>query len=354
MRGIFCFVLLLLPGIIPVTASAQQKAVDTNYIADHSRDLVLRTYGSNKFTRLSFGERNTKEEVLFKPNSNYNIGLGFNYKLLAVNIGFKAPFVNNDNDKYGKTKYIDMQAYLYLRSLTFDLYAQDYEGYYLANKQVLQKPPGDNTTLIRSDLQTRNLGANVEYIFNNSRFSYRSTYLQNEQQKKSAGSFLLGGGLHYLHVRGDSAILPESLVYTDFFDNHRFDDLSVFSLSANVGYAYTLVLNQHFFATGSVLAGAGTSYTMMTDNSLNKKRSKIGVNGNGLFRLGGGYNSSRYYVGVYFVTNILRNSTPIRNTWEQYETGMLRISFAKRFTIKPKTMERVERIERSILRQKES
>lgn len=348
MKGIWYLVLLLLPGFVPVAVRAQQTGTDKDYIADYTKDLVLRTYVSNKFTRLSFGERNTREEVLYKPNSNYNIGLGFNYKLLAVNIGFKAPFVNEDNDRYGRTKYIDMQAYLYLRKLTFDLYAQDYEGYYLANTQVLQKPPTGNGMLIRSDLQTRNLGANVEYIFNSARFSYRATFLQNEQQKKSAGSFLLGGGLHYLNVRGDSSILPQKLIYTDFFDNHRFDDLSVVSLSANVGYAYTLVMQKNFFVTGAVLAGGGTSYTMMTDHVMDKKRNRLGFNGNGVLRLGAGYNTDRYFVGAYFVTNILRNSMPIHNTWEQYETGMLRLSLAKRFTLKPKVAEKIHRIERSL------
>ncbi|MBE9517967.1 MAG: DUF4421 family protein [Bacteroidetes bacterium] len=39
-----------------------------------------------------------------------------------------------------------------------------------------------------SDLRTNIIGLNVQYLFNSERYSYKASFLQNEFQKRSAGS----------------------------------------------------------------------------------------------------------------------------------------------------------------------
>lgn len=319
----------------------QPSAIDDDYITDHQHELLVRAYGSHKFTRLSYGEYGRKEHVLYKPNSNYNIGVGFNYQWLGVNIGFTTPFVNNDGDKFGHTDYLDLQAYVYLRKFVIDFYAQSYESYFLANNEVLQIAP--TSTLIRSDLQTRNLGVSVEYLFNHRKFSYRAAYLQNEHQKKSAGSFLAGAGFLYLDVRADSAILPAGIRYADFLANQQFNYTSTGVFSVHGGYAHTFVINQHFFVMGSVVAGIGANSMTIKDDKARTSDSKFSLSLNGIFRTGIGYNSDDYYAGVYFVTNLRHDQMPVIDAWQRYETGMLRVALAKRFTLKPKVVRMLEK-----------
>jgi hypothetical protein len=322
-------------------APPEPSHVDEDYISEHKEDLLIRLYGSHKFTRLSFGEYGKKENVRYKPNGNYNIGFGFNYQWLGINLGFNAPFINNDEARRGKTKYLDLQAYLYLRKVVVDLYAQSYRGYYLSNDNIINQPA--EASRIRGDIRTRSLGASVEYIFNNRRFSYRAAFLQNEYQQKSAGSFMAGGGFLFTHVKGDSALLPANIKYENFLSENKFNRSATTSFNVNAGYAYTLVINKHFFLLGSVLLGVGGNNMTIKDDIARTGESKLSLSINGIVRAGIGYNSHDYFAGIYYVNNLNQDEMPIINSWQRYETGLFRIAFAKRFVLPSKVTRALKR-----------
>jgi hypothetical protein len=175
------FILLLCIGACfgnPVQAQFLKNlncAPDSACIIDLSRDLVVRLYGSQKFTGYKLGQYGNSKRVVYSPNDNYNIGLGFNYKFLGINIGFRAPFINNDEARYGKTKFLDLQSYIYMRKITLDLYGQFYNGYYLSNRSILDNYKVVDTFLKRPDLHTKNFGFTLQYIFNYRKFSYRAS-----------------------------------------------------------------------------------------------------------------------------------------------------------------------------------
>ncbi len=329
-RKLLLLFLLMVPA--GMVFSQKQPAYDHNYIADKTDDFLLRVYGSNKFTRLTIGDYHYKERLVYKPNSNYNVGVGFNYRWLGVNLGFRTPLINDDNDRLGKTKYFDLQAYMYLRKLTIDFYGQDYEGYYLANDGLVSSEPVNNAPyFLRSDIQTRNLGANVEYLFNGDRFSYRAIYLQNERQLKSAGSFILGGGLHYHHTRADSSLIPSDIIYANYADNEDYNRSGIASLVVNGGYAHTFIIAKRFFVTGSALAGVGANYADLKNEATNYRNTSVGLQLNGIARLGTGYNGDRYYAGIYFVTNVSASSFSNSGGYQMYQTGLVRVAVARRF-----------------------
>jgi hypothetical protein len=334
-----CILCLLFTTTCANTLQAQllaklNPAPDTNYIADLSDMFAFRIYGSNKFTGYKLGHNGYNERLVYRPNSNMNIGFGGTYKFLTINIGFPAPFINNDKDKYGKTKFLDLQSYLYMRKLTIDLYAQFYNGYYLANRDALSTYPAIDTYLHRPDIKTKTVGTTVEYIFNNKKFSYRAAYLQNEWQKKSAGSFMAGGGFHYVNMRADSSVIPSTIVYSDFFNGDHFNRAGFVNLTANAGYAHTFVIAKHFFIMGEVLAGVGGNYTQLTDTRFDTPRTGFGLNLSGTFRVAAGYNSERYFVGLHAVDYVTHNMGTPSNTWQQYEAGNIRFSIVKRFVVK--------------------
>ncbi|RYE24927.1 MAG: DUF4421 domain-containing protein [Sphingobacteriales bacterium] len=309
-------------------------APDTNYIEDLSDMLALRLYGSNKFTGYKLGQFGNSERLVYRPNSNMNIGFGGTYKFLTINIGFPAPGINNDRDKFGKTKYLDLQSYVYLRKLTVDLYAQFYSGYYLANRDALTTYPGIDSYMHRPDIKTKTVGATVEYIFNDKKFSYRAAFLQNEWQKKSAGSFIAGGGFHYVNMQADSSVITATVSDPNFFNGVGFNKTGFVNLTANAGYAHTFVIAKHFFIMGEVLAGVGGNYTSLTDTKFDTPLQGFGLNLSGTFRLAAGYNSERYFVGLHCVDYMTYNAAPIHDSWQAYEAGNLRFSIVKRFTVR--------------------
>ncbi len=332
--------------------------IDPEYITDLYDRFTLRVYGSNKFTRYSLGEGGRDEDVLYKSNSSYNAGIGFNYRSLAINLGFRAPFVNNDNAEKGKTKFLDLQAYVYARKFNIDFYAQTYKGYFLAQNDVLSYRP-TQPYLLRPDLRTRNVGLNIERIFNSSRYSFRAAYLQNEYQQRSAGTFLAGGGLYYLHVTADSAIIPGRLNdgplgETGTADAGAFNQSQVASAAVNGGYAHTLVISKHLFLMGQVMVGAGANYTRLSDPtpSPDEEASGVNIHLNGIARAGIGYQGSEWFAGLYFVTNVGHSPSPIDGLWQRYETGLVRLAIARHFELSAKQSEKFGRYEPGFMRRR--
>ncbi len=116
------------------------------------------------------------------------MGIGATYRWATLNLAYGFGFLNPDRGR-GKTKYLDLQFHGYGRKFSIDVLGQFYNGFYLT-------PRGTGTThgtyYQRPDIEVGAVGASAQYIFNYRKFSYRAAFLQNEWQKRTAGTFLLG------------------------------------------------------------------------------------------------------------------------------------------------------------------
>ncbi len=334
-----CWILLLCPAL----CRAQDKGIlkwlrtenDSVYVQDLSRDLTVRLYGSRKYNYYDMHDRKLDEEVLYRPNANNNVGVGFNYKFIGLNLGFNLPFINNDNDKYGKTKYLDLQTHLYTRKLVVDFYGQYYQGYYKGEtKRFFDNALSVKAAGIRPDIINTNIGLHAQYIFNDKRFSYRAAFLQNEYQKKSAGSPLVGAEIFAWQMRGDSALVPAEPRGDGFYEGMPFTRSSNISLALNGGYAYTLVIAKHFFITGSLAIAAGVNRSVFAFNDGSGKAHGFGWQLNSTLRIAAGYNSPKYYVGVHYVDISTRGSAPVARAYQTFGAGNLRFSIVRRFGLK--------------------
>ncbi|MFY0254374.1 DUF4421 domain-containing protein [Chitinophaga sp. 30R24] len=334
--------LLIIGSICTTSAHAQQRFFkwlktenDTNYIHDHTEDITFRLYGSRKFTKYDISDRKQKTDILYRPNTPFNIGFGANYRFIGINLGFNFPFVNRQNDKYGKTNYLDLQSHIYLRKIVLDFYGQYYKGYYIANpeevfgKAYTVKHPYPQ----RPDIRNSNIGLNVQYILNDKRFSYRAPNLQNEYQKKSAGSFIVGGEVFLGKIKGDSSLVPSNMLDTMFLHDIHYYQTGIYSLAANIGYAYTFVLMQHFFVSLSLSAGLGGNVTslFLEDGDITRK---VGLQFSNTIRASVGYNSYRYFAGIHYVGMATRSGMAIPHTYQTFGAGNFRVSLVRRFTLK--------------------
>ncbi|CAN5443380.1 hypothetical protein BH10BAC4_BH10BAC4_07730 [soil metagenome] len=167
-------------------------------------------------------------------------------------------------------------------------------------------------------------GGSYQYVLNNSRFSIQATYLQNEWQKKSAGSLLIGIESYSGRIRADSTIIPTSIDRTLTESNIDF-----FEAGINVGYAYTLVIRRHFFATGSVAASIDYSSTTMRYSDGSHVVS--GASPNTFFRFVTGYSREKWAVQLIYINNGVRLGDGIRTA--ALNTGNLRLSYVHRFQL---------------------
>lgn len=356
--------LVLLSGclFLCMTVSAQKTSLfkkvgswldagnDPNYIEEHTKDITFRLFGSGKYNNYDIVDNgivgngivdnglisNTKDskEVLYRPNTPFNVGVGFNYRFIGVNVAFNLPFINKESGEYGSTKVLDLQTHIYSRKLVVDFYGQIYKGYYIANtRRLISNLGSDNVEMIRPDARNVNIGLDVQYVFNARRFSYRAAYLQNDYQKRSAGSFLVGGGIFGMRMKGDSGLIPSYLVKSGFFNGENFYRTRIFSAAANAGYAHTFVYKKHWFATVSLTGSLGLNYTTLNRLRKNDLR-KIGLQLNNNIRFSIGYNSARYFAGIHYVDLTTRSQSPVPDTYQTMGAGNFRISFARRFTLK--------------------
>ena len=84
---------------------------DTNYVESYLDQLTTRVYASVKTAEISLRDQNIKKDLIYHANSALILGFGFNYGIIGLNIGFNLPFINNDDDIYGKTDYLDLQTH---------------------------------------------------------------------------------------------------------------------------------------------------------------------------------------------------------------------------------------------------
>jgi len=305
---------------------------DTAYIREfYRKHMVIRAYESTKFNNFKFIDRHNK--LVYKPNNHNIFGLGFNYRFFSLNAGIYIPSTGKNIGEYGRTKALDLQPHLYAHRFIVDLYAQFYHGYYLSNEGATQYNYQHADVEKRPDIVTKNISVGVQYVFNDKRFSYNAPFYQNERQKKSAGSFLVGGGVYHTDISGDSALTPVNINYANFFNNYHFSATHNTGIGVNGGYAYTLVIKKLFFLTEIVSAGAGVNSATLT-NILSQSVQKTGAGFNLSVQLAAGYNSDNYFAGVTYIRLVTEDNSVQPQTWQEVNTGNFRFTVAKRIRLR--------------------
>ncbi|WP_029902136.1 DUF4421 domain-containing protein [Prevotella sp. 10(H)] len=300
---------LLLSGFILFLSLNSSAQVDSTYIGFFEHELSVRTYFMDKFAVLSHQENNHHDEISYRSNAPFGIGLGFSYKNVTLSGSYGFDFMRDK--KRGKTRSYDFQYHSYGRKFVYDIFFQSYKGLY--------HEPKEEQYDIYPDISLRQYGFNGQYIFNGNKFSYPAAFNQSEKQLKSAGSFLLGGAMYYSRARSDSSIV--------FQDGHK---LRNYQIGINGGYAYTWVPNKRLFISISASVGANIGY-----ENIDGHRNRVKVYPSVFPRFSMGYNHDSWSIGTSFVYNriYILFTGPSKMA---LDTGALQFNLIKRFGRAPK------------------
>jgi hypothetical protein len=314
----------------------EQVKIDTNYIEAYKDELTVRVFVSRKQKAYNLSSRLFSPWVKYRTNDNLLLGLGYTYNFLTLNLAVKMPFINQDDDVYGKSSYFDLNFHTTFRSYIIDLYLQWNTGYFVSNPEKVD-PSWDPGTgyPIRGDLRTQLLGLNVQYLFNSSRYSYKAAFLQNEFQKRSAGSPIAGIEAYYMLGMSDSVMVAGNIPPSGFLDDNPFNQVDIANFGVNGGYAYTFVWKEKLFLSLSTVFGISGGYNQVhyTNNSVTY-RSGLTAGVTNSTRISFGFNRKGYYVGLSYRHFSLSNMSPGYADWFAYSTGEIRINFVKRFQLK--------------------
>jgi Domain of unknown function (DUF4421) len=286
--------LIVLVGTVGILYQPEVLAqYDTSFYRSYPNKITTRFYFSNKYTIVRFKSNRENYNLRYEPNTSINIGVGATYKWATLNLG--VGFLNRNPAK-GRTRYLDLQFHNYGRKFTLDLLGQFYHGFYLFPRGSGSR---DNNFYRRPDLRVNEMGGIFQYVLNNKHFSYRAAFLQNEWQKKSSGSILVGLEVYGGRLLADSSIVPTLVNAAAAKENIR--RVGFFEFGPNVGYAYTLVIKKHYFLTGS--AALSLDYVTNTVESDAGIKRTSGFSPNRVLRAAAGYNSFRWELCLFYIDN---------------------------------------------------
>ncbi len=296
--------ILVFVVFLPYRSNAQ---VDSVYITPFEQELFIGIYSYYQYTMLTH-EISDKESIVYKPNSPVGMGLSFAYRNFSLSGGMSFNFMRDK--KRGKTKAIDFQYHYYGKKFIFDLFLQDYKGFYTGeNGKVLVMYP---------DIRLTQYGLYGQYVFNHKKFSYRAAFNQSERQLKSAGSFQLGGGFYYNQVRSDSSLVM-----------YGKNDLNNYQISISGGYAYVWVIKKNY------LISAGMAFGINIGFGDTHESKKVEVSPSMFPRISAGYNGNNWSLGLSFVVNrmYVAHNDELKMF---FDTGYAQIAFIRRFDVVPK------------------
>jgi hypothetical protein len=306
---------------------------DSNYIETYYKDLIIRLYSGEKTHSLELSDQSTPYRLKYLPNGYFNIGAGVNFRSFGISLATKIPIFQNSVIKHGETKRLGIQSYIYTGKFAVDILASFLNGYYLNNSFSHLKTYTRNKEYQRPDISSANFGVSLNYIFNNSRFSYRAAFSDTERQLKSAGSFLAGGSIFSYQTRADSSIVPREIDRKYFIKSRDISKSGVLAINANLGYAYSLIFLKNGIFTLSYIMGSGiqdNSIDREFANGVNKWRFSINHSG----RLGVGYRFNRYFVRLSMIRTTQYTSLKYNDLSVVNGTNFFQVSLGKRISFR--------------------
>ena len=308
-------------------AFSQENTSD--YYADLRDRFALRFYGTTKHNKFEFINHEADQRIVYNPNEQFNIGLGFHYKWMSLGIAFNPGFKNDDHI-FGKTEKLDVQLNTYMRKWLFDGHFIFYKGFFRGETDDYKDLPNAASLVPRRpDITTFSFGFGGTHTFNHEKFSYKAAFSMNEWQKKSAGSFLLGGYFSLYSLEADSILIP-ARVDSLFPRLSKIHNLGSLDLGLSFGYAHTFVLKEHYFASLSVIPGISLQYLATQAANEPEPQGNGHLSSKTQLRLSLGYNSEKWYYGLLSVFDnlVLKNS---EQTEFNYSFGNFKIFVGRRF-----------------------
>ena len=315
--------------LMPLFCAAQQDFPhDTAYYETFPQKLTVRIYTSRKYIHLHLPPAGSGRDLEYEANPKLNLGAGFSYRNISLNLFYGFSFLNSGDPK-GKTKGLDIQLHVYPKKWAIDVLGIFPRGYHLEPKGYAAV--NSDSYYYRPDMKQALVGISAYRVPNKERFSYRAAIIQTEWQKRSAGSFLYGGEAYYGSVKADSAFVPYSV--KNEFPQSSINNISFMRIGPGGGYAYTLVVEKHFFATLSVIGNLDLSIT--TEKGIAKQQ-KFAFSPTVVYKTAIGYNSADWNISANLAGNALWIKGASSGENYYWPSGNYRFIVAKKFNLKAK------------------
>ena len=272
---------------------------DTNYIASHRNLLCVNLVNTLRDLDMTVtNPGNTAEQLVYRTNNFQNWGLGASYKWLSVELSTRVPFLSPRDKRKGTTRPFGLRFGVNGRKFWFNSFFQYYEGMYLNNPQGFDSQwfATNRNYPLRPDIGNLTIYATGNYAFNHRRFSQNASLWQVEQQKRSAGTFIVGLSAGLYGIQADSSVVPQRL-QGRFAPSANVISSGTFYFGINAGYLHTFVIKQRGFIHLGLIPSIGIQgrgYLLSDSTQVSQGEGAATAE----FRFSMGYNGRLYYGGL--------------------------------------------------------
>ena len=317
---------------------------DTTYIEPQHYNFSAMLQQTEVFQYMRL-ETKSGYTMTMSPDVVVNAGPYFGYKWLFL--GYTVDLKNLWKSTEGT--YIDLS--IYSNQIGLDLYYINNGSNFRFRKLHLNEGI-DTSPLIGqrvAGLSEHFSGFNVYYITNHQKYSYPAAFSQSTQQKRSAGSPLIGIGYSRHKFDLDYNVLKKSFdeilnasgsssanSSVSIFDNEQgLDEVDYRSYTLSAGYGYNYVFAPNWLLGASLQAGLSYNVTeTMYEEGFRDIMRNISFKNftiDSTVRIGLVYNNAHWYAGMSGIAHSYNYSTEAFKTSNIY--GTLNIYFGINFDI---------------------
>ena len=250
--------------LLQQTAFSQKFKLDSNYVQNLKERFLFVLHVSGQYNSLEIEQAvnpDSGKADLSYPTIKASLGFTFNWKLFNFSYGrnvFQYIFKDKHAEQVLKSGPATITNYGFTYNpnrLRFELYYRKVKGFHEDNRSEYDSNYTSTTPFYQyPEMTTRSIGMDVMWTYNiRKRFSIGAPYSYTTRQNKSAGSFIFYLAANNFNVSSSNAFIPPDVA--SYYG--QFDDLKGFNastLSAGVGWSYTLVFAKVFYVNATAIA----------------------------------------------------------------------------------------------------
>ena len=268
--------------------------VDTAYVEKSKYNLTFMPVYSLDYEHYNFSAGGDKKQSIgLAPENRHKLTLKFGWRWLLIGYGI---------DLQEARPRTDLNLSLYSSRFCLDLFYRKSNDLYEIKK--LSGFNNGESTLLNGGryfdgLDVKQKGISLYYVFNK-RVSYNAAYRQMDQQRLSAGSFVLGAGYNKQEFDfNHEEFIPEIREQLD--ERLKFKSIEYKDFNLNFGYCYNWVFAKNLTACASLTPAV--SYKKAKLEFAGNKEKQGCICFDLTTRAEVVYNNGRYYAAAAFVSN---------------------------------------------------
>lgn len=225
---------------------AENKGYDPSYRVNYFENIIIRSYLNSDVASFQFRALSDDTEYNIVPAAEYLMGVSLDYKWIAIGVSFSPDFLKNNDFKGANNESLKLEInFFYSDQLRQELSVSYLKGFLNTNNNA------SNTDLQLLNNTTLTTFQGSTFYIANKNFSFRAHYAQTERQLRSAGSLI--PKLTYAYT------ITEPNITSDLLEIETLK-LNSIDIIGQIGYMYTFVARQKWYATIGIHPGIGYNY----------------------------------------------------------------------------------------------